>query len=61
MFFALAGRYCEWEHKTIDKSAETETFEEYFQTLRLNCEEGEPAILNWTVALETPDELYYQV
>ncbi|XP_075210705.1 protein Skeletor, isoforms B/C [Lycorma delicatula] len=55
-----AGRYCEWEHRTIDKSAETETFEDYFQTLQLNCEEGKAAILNWTVAPETPDELYYQ-
>lgn len=46
---------------TIDKSAETETFEEYKKTLRLVCEDGKPAILNWTVPLDAPDLLYYQV
>lgn len=56
-----AGRYCEWAHKTIDQSLESETFEDYFKTLRLQCGEGEPAYLNWTVSQETPDLLYYQV
>lgn len=46
---------------TIDRSAEMETFEEYKKTLRLVCEPGEPAILNWTVPLDAPDTLYYQV
>uniref|UniRef100_A0A2A4J7G6 DM13 domain-containing protein n=1 Tax=Heliothis virescens TaxID=7102 RepID=A0A2A4J7G6_HELVI len=54
------GRYCEWTHKTIDQSATSETFEEYMNTLQLECNEGEPAVLNWTVAHETPDLLYYQ-
>ncbi|CAK1540895.1 unnamed protein product [Leptosia nina] len=54
------GRYCEWTHKTTDQSATSETFEEYVQTLQLECNEGEPAVLEWTVALETPDLLYYQ-
>ncbi|CAG2055811.1 unnamed protein product, partial [Timema podura] len=56
-----AGRYCEWTHKTIDKSAETQTFDSYLQTLRLVCDDGEPAYLNWTVVPETPEILYYQV
>lgn len=56
-----AGRYCEWAHKSIDKSAESETFAEYMETLRLDCDPGEPAVLNWTVAVDTPDLLYYQV
>lgn len=56
-----AGRYCEWEHKTVDRSAETETFAEYVETLRLNCDSGEAAILNWTVPMDAPDLLYYQV
>lgn len=61
-FATAAGRYCEWEHKTIDKSAEIETFEEYMKTLHLKCEEnGKPAILNWTVDANTPDLVYYQV
>nr|XP_018906629.1 PREDICTED: protein Skeletor, isoforms B/C-like [Bemisia tabaci] len=55
-----AGRYCEWTHKTIDRSMQTPTFEEFFETLRLECEEGEPATLNWTVAPETPSLVYYQ-
>lgn len=61
MIFHLAGRYCEWQHNTIDKSGEIETFEEYKKTLHLYCEEGDPAILNWTVPLDAPDLLYYQV
>ncbi|XP_073970372.1 protein Skeletor, isoforms B/C isoform X2 [Rhodnius prolixus] len=55
-----AGRYCEWQHKTIDRSAEFETFSEFFQTLRLECEPGEATLLNWTVPVETPDIVYYQ-
>uniref|UniRef100_A0A336JYU4 CSON003313 protein n=1 Tax=Culicoides sonorensis TaxID=179676 RepID=A0A336JYU4_CULSO len=56
-----AGRYCEWEHKTIDKSADVETFEEYMKTLQLKCDENsQPAVLNWTVDANTPDLVYYQ-
>lgn len=55
------GRYCEWTHKTIDQSAASETFEDYMKTVQLECNDGEPAVLNWTVAHETPDLVYYQV
>uniref|UniRef100_A0A182T1B8 At5g54830-like domain-containing protein n=1 Tax=Anopheles maculatus TaxID=74869 RepID=A0A182T1B8_9DIPT len=57
-----AGRYCEWKHNTIDRSAEIATFEEYKKTLHLSCDEpyGQPAYLNWTVVEETPDLVYYQ-
>lgn len=61
VFVLTAGRYCEWTHKNIDRSATSETFEDYTKTLELECERGEPAVLNWTVAEETPDLLYYQV
>ncbi|XP_063629705.1 protein Skeletor, isoforms B/C [Cydia splendana] len=54
------GRYCEWIHKTTDQSAVSDTFETYMKTLQLECNEGEPGILNWTVAEETPDLVYYQ-
>ncbi|XP_048486593.1 protein Skeletor, isoforms B/C isoform X3 [Plutella xylostella] len=54
------GRYCEWTHKTTDQSAVSETFEDYMKTLQLECNEGEPAALNWTVASATPDLVYYQ-
>lgn len=56
-----AGRYCEWQHLTVDKSSEIETFEDYKKTLKLECENGEPAVLNWTVSMDTPDLVYYQV
>ncbi|XP_067619466.1 protein Skeletor, isoforms B/C [Eurosta solidaginis] len=54
------GRYCEWVHRTVDRSAEIETFEEYMKTVTLKCDEGEPGYLNWTVPLDAPDLLYYQ-
>ncbi|XP_052745057.1 protein Skeletor, isoforms B/C [Bicyclus anynana] len=54
------GRYCEWTHKSTDQWAASKTFEEYMQTLQLECGDGEPAALNWTVAHETPDLVYYQ-
>ncbi|XP_063369261.1 protein Skeletor, isoforms B/C isoform X2 [Cydia amplana] len=54
------GRYCEWIHKTTDQSAVSDTFEAYMKTLQLECNEGEPGVLNWTVAEETPDLVYYQ-
>ncbi|XP_055697831.1 protein Skeletor, isoforms B/C isoform X2 [Phlebotomus papatasi] len=55
------GRYCEWKHKTVDKSADSETFEAYKETLYLDCENNkEPGYLNWTVAQDTPDLVYYQ-
>ncbi|XP_018319148.1 protein Skeletor, isoforms B/C isoform X2 [Agrilus planipennis] len=59
-FPTATGRYCEYVHKTIDKSAETETFKEYFETFRLECDQGEPGYLNWTVPMDAPDLLYYQ-
>lgn len=55
------GRYCEWQHMTIDKAASIETFDEYKRTLQLECEDGEPGMLNWTVPMEAPDLVYYQV
>jgi hypothetical protein len=47
----------------IDKSENIETFEDYAKTLRLECDDGadEPAVMNWTVSVDTPDTVYYQV
>lgn len=56
-----AGRYCEWVHKTVDMSEKMETFENFFETLRLECVKGEPAKLVWNVTEDTPDVVYYQV
>nr|XP_022918431.1 protein Skeletor, isoforms B/C isoform X1 [Onthophagus taurus] len=54
------GRYCEYAHITVDRAEEFDKFEDYKQTLRLTCEEGEPGMLNFTVPIEAPDTLYYQ-
>lgn len=56
-----AGHYCEWAHQTIDQSAQSKTFDDFFKTLKLECETGEPATLVWHVAEDTPDLVYYQV
>lgn len=57
-----AGGYCEWKHKDIDRSAESDTFEKYKESLVLDCVDGAaPAVLNWTVANNTPSLVYYQV
>ncbi|XP_074107985.1 protein Skeletor, isoforms B/C [Cotesia typhae] len=55
-----AGRYCEWAHKTVDMSENSLTYASFFDTLRLDCDQGEPAKLVWTVAPDTPDLVYYQ-
>ncbi|XP_062537926.1 protein Skeletor, isoforms B/C isoform X1 [Armigeres subalbatus] len=56
------GRYCEWKHKTVDKSEQIETFEEFMTTLKLECDnpEAQPGYLNWTVPYDAPDMVYYQ-
>ncbi|XP_046462387.1 protein Skeletor, isoforms B/C-like isoform X2 [Daphnia pulex] len=61
-FPTAAGSLCEWKHKTVDKWAESETFEDYTKTLILECESGreQPANLTWTVPLDAPKTLYYQ-
>ncbi|XP_054714140.1 protein Skeletor, isoforms B/C-like [Uloborus diversus] len=54
------GRYCEWKHKSIDKSEESETFEEFKNTLRLDCRDGHPGMFFWVPDENTPDLVYYQ-
>ncbi|GFX42595.1 hypothetical protein TNCV_261301 [Trichonephila clavipes] len=54
------GRLCEWKHKTIDKSEEIETFEEYKKTLTLHCKDGHAATFYWMPDEDTPDLVYYQ-
>lgn len=55
------GRYCEWVHKSVDQSLNSESFESFFDTLRLECQPGEPGKLVWFVENDTPDTVYYQV
>ncbi|KAK7602289.1 hypothetical protein V9T40_009730 [Parthenolecanium corni] len=55
-----AGRFCEYAYKTTDQTTLYETFEQFLQTLERRCDPGEPAYLNWTVDVETPNIVYYQ-
>lgn len=55
-----AGRLCEWKHKTIDMSEQSESFSDYKKTLILDCKEGEPGRFFWVPDEDTPDLVYYQ-
>ena len=55
-------KYFSIEH-FIEKAAESDTFQEYFNTLELACANGrrdEYGWVNWTVAANTPNLVYYQ-
>ncbi|KAK8774760.1 hypothetical protein V5799_010708 [Amblyomma americanum] len=54
------GRYCEWTHKTVDKSDESSTWEDFKQTLNLQCDVGQQGTFTWTPDKDTPDVVYYQ-
>ncbi|CAN7999293.1 unnamed protein product, partial [Ixodes pacificus] len=55
------GRYCEWEHKSIDQSNNVKTFEEFKKTLELKCESNvKSGMFTWTPDEKTPDIVYYQ-
>ncbi len=47
----------------MDKWADSETFDDYTKTLILECESNreQPANLTWTVPMDAPNTLYYQV
>jgi len=57
---SAAGRLCEYSTSNADAVKNSKTFAEYFSTLTLQCDGGSPAKLSWTVALNTPDTVYYQ-
>ncbi|XP_077992576.1 protein Skeletor, isoforms B/C-like [Glandiceps talaboti] len=53
-----AGRSCEYTSKGLDQSEQSKTFDQYFETLSLECQPGNAATLKWT-----PEKLgtyYYQ-
>lgn len=58
---AGTGRYCEWKHKTVDMSDESTSWENFKQTLRLQCDRGQPGTFTWTPDKDTPGLVYYQV
>nr|XP_045605289.1 protein Skeletor, isoforms B/C-like isoform X2 [Procambarus clarkii] len=54
------GRLCEW-HEDPNQPASTFTsFGAYQRTLKLDCQEGQPGVLQWTPDANTPDTVYYQ-
>lgn len=58
----IAGSLCEWKHKTVDKWNESASFDEYMETLFLDCEVPNQIVaLTWTVPDDAPSTLYYQV
>ena len=58
------GPLCELVSKDgADKAAESATFEDYYNTLQLACEQERRNMfgwVNWTVSQDTPDLVYYQ-
>lgn len=54
------GRLCEWVEDPNHPADSFTSFGAYQRTLKLHCEEGEPALLQWTPDNDTPDVVYYQ-
>lgn len=55
------GRLCEWVEDPNQPAGAFNSFGAYQRTLQLNCEEGQPGVLQWTPDANTPDTVYYQV
>ena len=55
------GRLCEWVEDPAHPADSFSSFGAFQRTLKLHCEEGQPALLQWTVENDTPDTVYYQV
>lgn len=56
------GRLCNWTPDPNQPPAdEFASFGAYQRTLRLECDPGNPGIIQWTVEKDTPDTVYYQV
>jgi hypothetical protein len=56
------GRLCNWKSDPNQPPAdEFASFGAYQRTLSLECDQGEPGIVQWTPDKNTPDTVYYQV
>lgn len=54
------GRLCEWVEDPSQPADKFTSFGAYQRTLKLHCEEGEPAIMQFKPDVNTPDTIYYQ-
>lgn len=54
------GRLCEWKEDPKQPAKKFSSFGAYQRSLSLNCQEGQPGILQWTPDRQTPDVVYYQ-
>ncbi|XP_042220743.1 uncharacterized protein LOC121865425 isoform X2 [Homarus americanus] len=54
------GRLCEWNEDPNQPANAFSSFGAYQRTLQLDCQEGQPGILQWTPDAATPDTVYYQ-
>ncbi|XP_059469752.1 protein Skeletor, isoforms B/C isoform X2 [Neocloeon triangulifer] len=54
------GRLCNWTPDPNHSADDSPSFGAYQQTLKLECDPGEPGILRWTPDKDTPDTIYYQ-
>lgn len=61
--FVSAGRLCAWVHNSSHRYSVDDypTYPKFRYSLKLQCSEGDPAILHWTPNASVPDLLYYQV
>ena len=55
------GRLCEWAEDPNQIANSFESFGAYQRSLKLQCDEGQPGILQWTPDANTPNTVYYQV
>ena len=55
------GRLCEWKQDPAQPSSGFNSFGAYQRSLNLDCQKGQPGILQWTPDINTPDTVYYQV
>lgn len=56
------GRLCNWvPDQNQPEADEFASFGAYQRTLTLECDHGEPGIVEWTPDENTPDTVYYQV
>ena len=54
------GRLCEWKEDPSEPANKFKSFGGYQRSLTLQCQEGQPGIMQWTPDENTPDLVYYQ-